>query len=461
MLLNKKKLCMVVIGIFGAFLISAQTAELTKRYLTASDEQYASGNYRKAYEYVNRALTLNANGTIPENVVLIAENVYGALLDQIAADHDYDLFQTVSESLEKYPVVANDAIKLQVKKIYAQQESELTAKRDAEAAASRDQERLRYEKQLADQRKSQEALMTALNKGLDTLGSGLSVQAEKTEKANYVVLVAVLSVCAILVIIFIIIILSIRSAARAQRKQQEQFEATLKLVAGMQQTNARMLLGGVTDLYANGGLKSAGSSRWGMDALPEPELSPDSQNELKDLAVVCEDLGSKIDQATNRKNNSKNVSELVYKLVCRLGLNQNTAMVYFCAAMVYDAGFLAIPEEVLQAESLTPEQKEEIRGHVSKAEPFFDFVPEKYRSIFTDAATKHHENMDGSGYPEGLTGETIPQIARLIRVAESYISLISRRNYKAIQDKESAIQELVANPELYDPAVVAVLDAIV
>jgi len=61
----------------------------------------------------------------------------------------------------------------------------------------------------------------------------------------------------------------------------------------------------------------------------------------------------------------------------------------------------------------------------------------------------------------GLKDDEIPQIARLIRVAESYNSLINRRNYREIQDKESAINELKARPELYDMTVVNALDAIV
>ena len=88
------------------------------------------------------------------------------------------------------------------------------------------------------------------------------------------------------------------------------------------------------------------------------------------------------------------------------------------------------------------------------------FVPKKYWQIFEEAAKYHHENTDGSGY-HGLAGDEIPQIARLIHVAESYNSLISRRNYKQIQDKESAIQELESKPNLYDVDVVKVLDAIV
>ena len=85
----------------------------------------------------------------------------------------------------------------------------------------------------------------------------------------------------------------------------------------------------------------------------------------------------------------------------------------------------------------------------------------KYWSVFEDAATKHHENIDGTGYPNGLKGEEIPQVARLIRVAESYVSLSSKRSYREAMDKETAVSKLKDQPGLYDVAVVEALDKIV
>jgi HD-GYP domain-containing protein (c-di-GMP phosphodiesterase class II) len=69
--------------------------------------------------------------------------------------------------------------------------------------------------------------------------------------------------------------------------------------------------------------------------------------------------------------------------------------------------------------------------------------------------------MDGSGYPHGLKGDEIPQIARLIRVAETYVAMSSRRNYRQAMDKETAIEKLREQPEFYDTTVVDTLDQIV
>ena len=106
-------------------------------------------------------------------------------------------------------------------------------------------------------------------------------------------------------------------------------------------------------------------------------MTEDEKAELKQLVIDCEKLGGEIDAVTKRKNNSKNVSELVYKLAMQLGLNQNSSMIYFAASMVYDAGFLAVPEELLEAENLTDEQREQLRDHVNQYEQYLGFVPKK------------------------------------------------------------------------------------
>lgn len=482
MLLNKKKICAALMCFVVAVAAFAQNTDAaTRLMLEKADDYYTSGQTQQAFAAVNNALRINettylANG-IPTNVLIIVRPIYRQILKTVLEKKNYDLLDEVNARIEKFKDLADDDLKRQIKKIETQYASDIQAAREAAAKAERAQEREADRKAnelliqtMTDENSKNNAVMikTMTNTLSDTLTENFDKQAElqerqfaQTQKSNHTVLIAILVVCGILVIVFIIVILNIITASRANARQQAQFEATLKLVAGMQQTNNQLLLGGVTDLYGDGGLKSAGSSRWGVDALPAPEMTEAEKAELKELAIACEDKGAKIDQISRRKNNSKNVSELVFKLAQNLGLNQNTAMVYFCASMVYDIGFLSMPEVILNAENLTEDQLQQLRGHLANCEKSFEFVPEKYRQIFIDAAKYHNENMDGTGYPSGLKDEDIPQIARLIHVAESYNALISRRSYRAIRDKESAIEEMKSQPGLYDPAVVAVLDAIV
>lgn len=478
MLLNKIKksffVFLLIIFSAGVFAQSA-TSDLTKRYLDRAVEQYEANKIEDAYKTVSAVLKLNETSGIPANVSLLAAQIYSKKLDIILSTKDYSSFDEVVSRIETYPSIAAPEIQRKVKAVYAQQETEIQkAKAEAEKAERTEQFNM-YQKQLDNLGEAQSSFMKTLSENQDTVMKAMNENQEKvaetmekiaktseeSAKSNHIVLVAVLIICGILVLVFVIVIICVRLAAKASVRQSMQFEETLKLVAGMQQTNNQLLLGSVTDLQGISSLRSAGSSRWGVDALPAPEMNQEEKEELKKLAIACEELGSKIDAVTKRKNNSKNVSELVYKLALHLGLNQNTAMAYFCAAMIYDAGFLGVPEEILEADTITDEQREKMRNHVNSYEEFFDFVPKTYRQIFEDAAKFHHENEDGSGYPNAIKSEEIPQIAKLIHVVESYISLVSRRNYKEIKDKESAIEELLSKPQIYDEIVVKALDSIV
>lgn len=476
---NKKGLIVSILCLFVALCAFAQaTSGATATLLQRADDAYTAADYQKAFGYVNSILKLNEGeykqfGVAP-NVALFAKQVDRKLLNQVKTTKDYKLLDDVVGQIEKFPDIADEDLNYQIKLLKEQREKDRRANERAEDRQHQEKlnkqnaEALKesFENMAQQQNEQNQQFMEKLDERDQKRMEQQSEQTEKIlntmNKGNHTVLIAILIICAILVVVFVIVVFSIITSSRAAAHQRDQFDATLKLVAGMQQQNTQLLLGGVTDINNNlGGLRSAGSSRWGMDALPAPEMNDEEKLELKNLAIKCEEIGSQIDQISKRKNNSKNVSELVFKLATHLGLNQNTSMMYFCASMVYDIGFLDLPDELLNAESLTDEQKQQLRDHLTGCDDRFEFVPEKYRQIFIDASKFHHENMDGTGYPQGLSGEEIPQIARLIHVAESFTALISRRSYRAIMDKESAIEDMKSKPGLYDPDVVACLDALV
>ena len=83
------------------------------------------------------------------------------------------------------------------------------------------------------------------------------------------------------------------------------------------------------------------------------------------------------------------------------------------------------------------------------------------REVFFDGIGKHHENLNGTGYPNGLRKDEIPYIARVIRIVESFLSCISRREYKEITDQETAIKELYKNRDEYDETIIKVFETII
>lgn len=485
MLLNNfKKILLSLFVVLFTMNVFAVTTDLAERFLEKANEAYEDDNIEDAYKYVNQALAVSKDEESQANVLYFAQTVYVTKLEKLQKQYDDMALIDVKMNLEKYPNVENTKIKKIIKQIEQDQENKEKAAVKAETAAQRKVEQERFEAQqesmeaqakaMKDQaaamkeqteatKQSQQEFKDALESGLKDMGTAFAESAQETKRSTKVIAFGIIGIAFIIVIIVLLIVVICKKGFKQQQVQQEQYVQAFKLLAANQNATNRLMLGGITDLYGeNPQLRLAGSSTWApAQALPDVTFTPDDEEELKQLAVKCEEIGQQIDYCTGRKNNSKNVSELVYKLSIQLGLPQGMAMLNFCAAMIYDAGFLGIDPDLLAATSLTEEEKEAMKEHVNLAEKHLDFVPKKYWSVFEDAAMKHHENIDGSGYPNGLSGEDIPQIARLIRVAESYVSLSSKRSYRDAMDKESAVNALKEQPHFYDLEVVEALDKIV
>ncbi len=485
MLINKMKRTilslMVLLFAASAFAI---TTDLAVRFLDKANEAYENDNVEDAYKYVNQALAVAKDDDSKISVQYFAQTVYATKLQSILNKYDEMALIDVQMNLEKYPEIESAKIKKLVKQIEAIQENKAKAaeKADIDAQRKLEQERFEAQQESFDQqakamkeqaaamkeqaevtKQSQQEFKDALESGLKDMGAAFSESAEETKRSTKVIAFAVVGIALIILIVILLIIVICKKGFKQQQIQQAQYVEAFKLLAANQSQTNRIMLGGVTDLYGtNPTLRLAGSSTWApAQALPDVTITEEDEEELKQLAIKCEEIGQQIDYTTGRKNNSKNVSELVYKLSMQLGLPQGMAMLNFCAAMIYDAGFLGIDPDLLAATSLTEEEKEAMKEHVNLAEKHLDFVPKKYWSVFEDAAMKHHENIDGTGYPQGLKGDEIPQVARLIRVAESYVSLSSKRSYRDAMDKESAVNVLKDQPQFYDLEVVNALDKIV
>ena len=520
MLLDKYKriIAALIFAFVTVSVFAADTSALVKKQLTAAEDAMDEGDIETAYKKVNGALQMmneETSSTLRASVISEAKLVYSERLNSILEKYDGAALSDINIMLDKYPEVKNTKIEKLLSQIDEKQKVDAEKQRKAELAASEaaaqkrhneEQQSMRQqtkalEKQneaLSQQREAMEKQNEAISKQAESqaeLAESMKTQAEELAKSNEnseknlkaiqegfagmqdtmsestkaqtksttIMVFAIVGIALLILIIVLVVIVIARRSMKQQAERQEQYMQAFRLIAENTGNTNRIMLGGATDLYGQSApLKLAGTSTWApAAALPDVTFTPEDEEELKQLAVKCEEIGAQIDQVTNRKNNSKNVSELVYKLSMALGLSQGNAMLNFCAAMIYDAGFLGVDPSIWEADTLTDEQKEEMHNHVNIAEKYLDFVPKKYWQVFDDASKKHHENMDGSGYPNGLKGDDIPQIARLIRVAETYVSMSSRRNYRQAMDKETAIEKLREQPQFYDSAVVDTLDQIV
>ena len=484
MLLNNcKKILFSIVILACSVTLFAATTDLSVRFLDKANLAFEDNNIEDAYKYVNQALAVAKDKESQANVLYFAQTVYSVKLQNLLGNYDEMAFIDIQMNLEKYPNVENTKIKKLIKQIETEQANIAKAAEKAEVQAQRKIEAERFEaqqesleaqtqamKEQADAFKqqievtktTQAEFKNALETGLKDMGNAFTESAKEQKRSTKVIAFAVIGIAIIILIVVLLIIVLVRHGIKQQKIQQENYVQAFKMLAATQNQTNRIMLGGAVDLYGKGNLRIAGSSTWApAQALPDVPYTEEDEEELKQLAIKCEEIGQKIDSATGRKNNSKNVSEIVYKLSIQLGLSQGLAMLNFCAAMIYDAGFLGIDPDLLSSTTLSEEEKEAMKEHVNLAEKYLSFVPKKYWSVFEDAAMKHHENIDGTGYPKGLKGDEIPQIARLIRVAESYVSLSSRRSYRGAMDKESAVAALREQENLYDKDVVDVLEQIV
>lgn len=484
MLLNNcKKILFSIIILACSVTLFAATTDLSVRFLDKANLAFEDNNIEDAYKYVNQALAVAKDKESQANVLYFAQTVYSVKLQNLLGNYDEMAFIDIQMNLEKYPNVENTKIKKLIKQIETEQANIAKAAEKAEVQAQRKIEAERFEaqqesleaqtqamKEQADAFKqqievtktTQAEFKNALETGLKDMGNAFTESAKEQKRSTKVIAFAVIGIAIIILIVVILIIVIVRHGIKQQKIQQENYVQAFKMLAATQNQTNRIMLGGAVDLYGKGNLRIAGSSTWApAQALPDVPYTEEDEEELKQLAIKCEEIGQKIDSVTGRKNNSKNVSEIVYKLSIQLGLPQGLAMLNFCAAMIYDAGFLGIDPDLLSSTTLSEEEKKAMKEHVNLAEKYLSFVPKKYWNVFEDAAMKHHENIDGTGYPKGLKGDEIPQIARLIRVAESYVSLSSRRSYRGAMDKESAVAALREQENLYDKDVVDVLEQIV
>ncbi|MEE0879180.1 MAG: HD domain-containing phosphohydrolase [Treponemataceae bacterium] len=479
--MTKKIGVILFLSLLVLFLGFSQSA-LVERYLTAANNSYSQKDYAKAFDYINYVFGQYTSENVPQNVEILAETIYYDYLQEIRDKKDTDAFAKVKEKLLEYPTLSSERVNRLVRTLNTMEtqdqqwgpsvsvSSNFTSKEAAEyqAKLARAQAQLEaVEKALAEAKQNnQKDRAEALLKEQELLEKERNIYSDAIVKSNQTmksntIMIAIIALCLVGIIIGgVVVIVSVtKKSEESVRRQQEQFEATLQMVAQLTRNQKEAVhIAQISDVYNS---EFGESSPRVTASLPDVELTDSEHQELKKLAAKCKEIGAKIDLYTSRKNNSKNVSEMVFKIANGLELNSYESMLYFCAAMVYDIGFLSVNSSLLTSESLTDEEKYQIRSHVKLGADKIDFVPEKYRSVFLDAILMHHENMDGTGYPAGVQGEKIPLIARIIHVVESFIALISRRNYHGIFDKESAIKELRTRPNFYDQKIVDVLDSLV
>lgn len=144
------------------------------------------------------------------------------------------------------------------------------------------------------------------------------------------------------------------------------------------------------------------------------------------------------------------VSNLAYSVGRELGLEEEVCQSLFEAGVLHDIGKEKLGAYIYEEKSnpLMVEEMKYVRMHSTLG---YEILKERgYPNDILQVVLHHHENMDGSGYPDNLHGEEIPYGARILRVCDVFAALISDRPYRKAFDQDTAIELMIEEIKNFD-----------
>ena len=151
----------------------------------------------------------------------------------------------------------------------------------------------------------------------------------------------------------------------------------------------------------------------------------------------------------------RRVAQLAVKIATGLGYADDEVRLLRLAATVHDIGKIAVAAEILSKPTrLSTAEFAIIKQH---SQAGYDFLePAGLPREVTDAVLRHHERLDGSGYPQGPKGDEISAFARILAVADVVEAMVSYPPYRPALGVEPALEEIQkGRGERYDPAACA------
>lgn len=144
-----------------------------------------------------------------------------------------------------------------------------------------------------------------------------------------------------------------------------------------------------------------------------------------------------LDDVTNKHLNS--VKDITIKICNKMGMTEEEISFFATCAFLHDIGKILVPPHILQKPtSLTPDEFKIMKNHTINGYEICRLKDEL--RPYANAALFHHENEDGTGYPFGKKGKEIPMEARIIKVADIYDAICSRRQYKTEVKRQDALK---------------------
>lgn len=151
---------------------------------------------------------------------------------------------------------------------------------------------------------------------------------------------------------------------------------------------------------------------------------------------------------------SKAVARIARRIGEKLSLSEEQIRAVEVGSLLHDVGKIGVPDYVLfKPDRLTAEEYELIKSHPELGARILAPIPELGPAL--PVVKHHHERFDGKGYPDGLGGEDIPLVARVVSVADAFDAMIRARPYGRVISEEEALTEIERNSGTqFDPRVV-------
>ena len=161
----------------------------------------------------------------------------------------------------------------------------------------------------------------------------------------------------------------------------------------------------------------------------------EDKKRFMEMLMYC--IGLKSEQKVVESVTSTCICELLAE---RMRMDEATATKLYYGALLHDIGMLVVPKEIIDAErKLTPEEMVKVRQHVELAEKV---LSNRMNQEVGDIACRHHERLNGAGYPKGLTNLQMSDADKVLQVADLITALVSKRAYRDVMDKKQVIEIL-------------------
>lgn len=169
----------------------------------------------------------------------------------------------------------------------------------------------------------------------------------------------------------------------------------------------------------------------------------ESRSNLEQMNLtVMRTLARAIDAKDRYTNgHSQRVAKYSLELAKKMGKDEQEQRDIYFAALLHDVGKIHVPDTIINKPSrLTDEEFAYIKLHPVAG--YYILKDIKANSLIAPGAKWHHERFDGNGYPNGLSGENIPEIARIIGVADAYDAMSSTRSYRSVMPQDKVRNEI-------------------